>query len=501
MSVRFGAVSAVARYVLLALFLTAPAWAPLTRPGLPASQVGPLPVLKLYAVERGEGPALGQPLDRWRGEGPWPYAVARAWRLLGVSGVTAIKGSMGLALAVLALALLGWASFLAGARAGVLAALLAVLAPPLLGALYFTGDLAALWVAAALALAAWGLAIPAHWGRLAAAAGSFIALASLPGLGLWAAAALLVMALGRRRWQGVLAVLVGAFLGLLLNTPWSRPLLPAADALGVQAYQLVEPGWIWITDAIGLANAGPALSFSLGLPLLGVLIVSLWALGGRRFHLISPWLWPLALGLLLVLASLDVVVQRVAFILATVPAPWQLLLLALPLLAVTAASALRFLPELRQTPLWAALLILPLLGAAPFLSPAGVVYDVPSTAVATFGDQQVMLLRLERVGTPAPGADVTVHAEWMALQPLDFDYNIFLHAEDAAGATHSQIDVQPLGGERPMTTWKPGEIITDTYQLVILPDAPAGLHLTLGLYNWQTLERLRTAGGNALEVP
>jgi hypothetical protein len=112
-----------------------------------------------------------------------------------------------------------------------------------------------------------------------------------------------------------------------------------------------------------------------------------------------------------------------------------------------------------------------------------------------------MLLRLEREGTPAPGADVTVHAEWMALQPLDFDYNIFLHAEDAAGATHSQIDVQPLGGERPMTTWKPGEIITDTYQLVILPDAPAGLHLTLGLYNWQTLERLRTAGGNALEVP
>lgn len=459
-------------------------------------------MLKLYAVERGEGPALGQPLDRWRGEGPWPYAVAQAWRLLGVvSGATAIKGSMGLALAVLALALLGWAGFLAGARAGVLAALLAILAPPLLGALYFTGDMAALWVAAALALAAWGLAIPVRWGWLAAAAGSLIALASLPGLGLWAAVTLLVMALGRRRWTGVLAVLVGAFLGLLLTTPWSRPLLPAGEGLGVQVYQLVEPGWAWVTDAMGLASTGPALSFSLGLPLLGLLIVSMWALSGRRLSPVSPWLWPLALGLLLLVASLDIVAHHVALIATTVAAPWQLLLLALPLLAVTAASALRFLPELRQAPLWAALLILPLLAAVPYLSPARVVYDVPSTAVATFGEQQVMLLRLEREGTPAPGADVTVHAEWMALQPLAFDYSLFLHAEDAAGATHSQIDVQPLGGERPMTTWKPGEIIADTYHLAIPSDAPAGLHLTLGLYNWQTQERLRTAGGNALEVP
>ncbi len=460
-----------------------------------------MPALKLYAVERGEGPGLGQPLDRWRGEGPWSYAVARAWRLLGVSGVTAMKGSMGLALTVLALALMGWTSFLAGARAGVLAVLLAILAPPLLGALYVTGDMAALWVAAALALAAWGLAIPAAWGWLAAAAGSFIALASLPGLGLWAVVALLVMALAKWRWQGILAVLVGALLGLLLTTPWSRPMLPAGDTLGVQIYQLVEPGWVWITDAIGLAGTGSTMSFSLGLPLLGLLVVSIWALGGRRYTSNLPWLWPLALGLLVVLASLDIVAQLIALIPATIAAPWHLLLVALPLLAMTAASALRFLPELRQAPLWAALLILPLLGAAPFLSPARVVYDVPSAAVATFGDQQVMLLRLEREGTPAPGADVTVHAEWIALQPLDFDYNIFLHAEDASGATHSQTDVQPLGGERPMTTWKPGEIMTDTYRLSIPPDAPADLHLTLGLYNWQTQERLRTAGGNALEVP
>lgn len=501
MSVRFGAVSAVARYVLLLVLLTAPAWAPLTRPGLPENQAGPLPVLKLYAVERGEGTSLGQPLDRWRGEGPWPFAFARAWHILGASGVAAIKGSMGIALAVLALAVLGWAALLSGVRAGVLAALLAVLAPPFLGALYFTGDLAAVWVAAGLALAAWGLAIPGRWGWFAAAAGSLIALASLPGLGLWAAVTLLVLALGRRRWQGALAVVVGSVLGLLLTIPWSRPLLPASAGTGVQFYQLVEPGWAWVTDALGLASAGPALSFSLGLPLLGLLIAAIWALSGGRLRSSSPWLWPLALGLGLVFASLDGVAQHVALVPATVAAPWHLLLLALPLLAVTAASVLRFLPELRQAPLWAALLVLPLLGAAPFLSPDLEVYDVPFTAVATFGDQQVMLLRLEHEGTPAPGAGVTVHAEWMALKPLDFDYNIFLHAEDAAGATYGQVDTQPLGGERPMTTWKPGEIMTDTYQLVIPPDAPAGLHLTLGLYNWQTQERLQTSGGNALEVP
>ncbi len=501
MSGRFGAVSALAGYVLVALLLSAPAWAPLTRPGLPASQSGPLSVLKLYSFERGEGLALGQTSDRWRGEGPWAYGVARMGRLVGLSGVAAVKLSMGLALAVLAAALLGWVSLLAGVRAGVLAALLAVLAPPVLGAIYITGAPAVLWVTAGLTLAAWGMVAPGRWGWVLAGLGSFIALSALPGLGLWAAAVLLVLALSRRRWPAAVAVLAGAGLGLFLTTPWSRTVQAAGDSQGVQLYQLVEPGWAWVTDAMGIAAARPALSFSLGFGLLGLLIVAIWALADRRSIPRGPWLWPLALGGLLVAASLDEVAERVAFIRATTPAPWYLLLLALPLLAATAASALRFLPGLRQAPLWAALLILPLLAAVPFLSPDMLVYDVPPAAAATFGDQQVMLLNLERQGTTAPGSDVTLKATWLALQPLDFDYNVFVHAEDASGASYAQVDVQPQAGVRPMTTWQPGEIVTDTYHLTIPVQAPDGLHLTLGLYNWQTQERLRTGSGNALDLP
>ena len=157
MSAKSAAMGRIARYLLLALLLTLPVWAALTRPGLPASRVGPLPVLNLHAFASGQAPVVATAPDRWRSDGPFAYLVARGVLALGGDAVVAVKVSTVLALLLLGLALYVWATRMAAQRGAVLAVVLLFYAPALLGALYLAGDVAALWTLAGLALAGWGL--------------------------------------------------------------------------------------------------------------------------------------------------------------------------------------------------------------------------------------------------------------------------------------------------------------------------------------------------------
>ena len=155
---RFSAALVSARHLLLLLLLTLPAWAPLTRPGLPATLAGPLPVLNLYAFERGQAPAVGSTADGWRSDGPWTYAVAQLPRWLGADGVTAMKWSATLALLALAVGVYGWAGRVAGRSAGVVAALLVTLAGPVLSTPDVAGPGAPPGAPAGVTLAGRGLA-------------------------------------------------------------------------------------------------------------------------------------------------------------------------------------------------------------------------------------------------------------------------------------------------------------------------------------------------------
>ena len=56
-------------------------------------------------------------------------------------------------------------------------------------------------------------------------------------------------------------------------------------------------------------------------------------------------------------------------------------------------------------------------------------------------------------------------------------------------------------GPLPTTAWRPGEIVPDTRTIVVPADAPPGRYrVTIGLYNYQTMERLPAsdAAGAAL---
>jgi hypothetical protein len=52
----------------------------------------------------------------------------------------------------------------------------------------------------------------------------------------------------------------------------------------------------------------------------------------------------------------------------------------------------------------------------------------------------------------------------------------------------------PQGGKTPTSGWRPGALVEDQYTLALKPGAPPAIHYVLGLYQWQTGQRLPTAG-------
>ncbi len=87
------------------------------------------------------------------------------------------------------------------------------------------------------------------------------------------------------------------------------------------------------------------------------------------------------------------------------------------------------------------------------------------------------------LGEAAGGAlPITLH--WQAAAQPDRDYSVFVHLVDADGNIISQSDGVPLGGARPTTGWRPGEFISDAYNLTIPADLPPGSYdLFVGLYD------------------
>lgn len=420
---------------LLLLFLTLiPAWAPLTRPGLPQWLPGALPVLRLYAREQGAAWDVGWVLDSG-----FAYGAARALRLMGLDGVTAIKASL-----IVGMMLLGWVTWLwtrrlFGHRAGILAVMLLLYAPVFLSAIYIFGAIAAVWI-----LLGWNLL----------------------GLGV-----------SLRGWPRVLMTLVGAVLTaanltFLFKTPLALTRIPF--------YKLIEAPWFWETGAVSL-HVAPA--WTVGLPILALTSMVAWlAFRHRQGGQTVGWL----------------IGSGVLFIIVALFAPGDVALVAIliasSMLAMAAAGLLVWMPMLKAPAPWAALLILPFLAAGPALSPNFQAYPVPERPAGVFGPQQILLIDAHLTAPPAAGQTLVLDTVWQATRPIDFDYNLFIHVIAPDGNLVAQWDGQPLSN-RPMTTWVPGEVLTGRYELAIPTDAPTPLRVRLGLYNWQSGQRLRLPDG------
>ncbi len=98
--------------------------------------------------------------------------------------------------------------------------------------------------------------------------------------------------------------------------------------------------------------------------------------------------------------------------------------------------------------------------------------------------------------SPHPASEpLAIVLRWETSAPLPIDYTIFLHMTDADGNVIAQNDAQPRWlFENPMTRWQPGQPVLDSHTLAA-PLPPGNYRLRLGLYNWQTLERLPLSDG------
>ena len=105
-------------------------------------------------------------------------------------------------------------------------------------------------------------------------------------------------------------------------------------------------------------------------------------------------------------------------------------------------------------------------------------------------------------GTVRSGDVLPLTLLWRSVTRLDADYTVTVRLWDTAGRMVLQTDQQPVDGFRPTSTWETGEIIRDNYALVLPADLASGYYrLTVGVYQWPSLQRLPLQAPAGLELP
>ncbi len=98
-----------------------------------------------------------------------------------------------------------------------------------------------------------------------------------------------------------------------------------------------------------------------------------------------------------------------------------------------------------------------------------------------------------------PGGSLVVTVAWSAEAGLRADWSIFLHLAGEQERPLAQFDGYPFGGWLPTSQWQPGRVYADTYSLPLPDDLPPGPYrLLLGVYDWQSGDRLAPQSGRAL---
>lgn len=103
---------------------------------------------------------------------------------------------------------------------------------------------------------------------------------------------------------------------------------------------------------------------------------------------------------------------------------------------------------------------------------------------------------------PVPAGDVVqLGLHWLAGDPGDTRYKVFLQLLDADSQVVAQRDAEPVGESRPTNTWQTGETIVDRHGLLVPPGTPPGSYrLITGLYDRADGRRVPTTTGDSIEL-
>jgi hypothetical protein len=183
--------------------------------------------------------------------------------------------------------------------------------------------------------------------------------------------------------------------------------------------------------------------------------------------------------------------------------PWQLLAFVSLALAIVAGAAIEFEPRLTRPPMLAFFVALPIVASYGYLAPRFLDANPTRPPIATFGNNEIVLLDYRIVGPLRHGATVRLHLTWQALRQVNHDYTVFVHAVHEDGKVYAQEDSKPQDGASPTIHWKPGQVISDTHTIQIDVEGPReGYHIEFGLYVAATGRRAPTdVGLDFVRVP
>jgi len=121
--------------------------------------------------------------------------------------------------------------------------------------------------------------------------------------------------------------------------------------------------------------------------------------------------------------------------------------------------------------------------------------DIPNPVYFNL-DNKIALVGYDLDRTAAaPGEAFQVTVYWKALSKMDQNYSVFTQVLGEGDSIWAQKDSWPRGGDAPTSIWEVGQIVEDTYVLVVKEDAPAGAYdLQVGVYLGETGDRLSLLG-------
>jgi len=490
------------------LFLGIFAWAPATYPGYWQALEGFAPVFNV--AQPGRLATIAMVPDLWRGSGAATFLVARPWLLIGADAVTATRIAFIFCFLLGGLGIYVWLRDRLGDRAAGLAGLIYMLAPPFLATVYVRGSLSDALIVGLLPIALAGVAIYAQSGSVSAAGITLIALGWMwqtqAGLSVFCSVLLLLYALlVERSPLATLVVCLSTAAAVATIFPLLAMQVPTSvqfDDHFVALFQLFRTQWAVAPSLPGWQDQYP---FQLGLVALIFSMIAFWLWCIQRPIQVPPitnrllcfgWVGLVFCGFAATAGSALLWQGSGASRLLTYP--WQLLLLTGPFLAVTAGSLPIIHRQLQQTPYWAALVLLTVFASYPNVTPDFTLYTPPSKPAAVVGNNEIVILSATLTENRQQQA-ATLAVTWQPIEVIDVDYNIFFQAlqgEAQELTVAAQLDAQPLGEEKPATAWRPGEILTNTYQLDLTSIAPTvPLQYHFGYYDWQTGLRLPVDGG------
>ncbi len=490
------------------LFLGIFAWAPATYPGYWQALEGFVPVFNV--AQPGRLATIATAPDLWRGSGAATFLLAQPWLLLGVDAATAVRITFIFSFLLGGLGIYVWLHDRLGDRAAGLAGLLYMLAPPFLATVYVRGSLSDALILGLLPIALAGVASYAQTGAVSAAGITLIALGwmwqSQAGLSVFCSVLLLLYALlVERNRMATLVVSLSTAAAFATVFPLLAMQMPPSvhfEEHFVALFQLFRAQWAVAPSLPGWQDHYP---FQLGLVALLFSGVALWLWSIQRPTQVPPitkrllcfgWVGLLICSFGATAGSAVLWQWSGASWLLTYP--WQLLLLTGPFLAVTAGSLPITHRQLQQTPYWAVLLLLTVFASYPNLTTDFTLYQPPTRPAAVIGNNEIVVLAATLTENRQQQL-ATLAVTWQPIEVIDVDYNIFFQAlqgEAQELTVVAQLDTQPLGAEKPATAWRPGEILTSTYQLDLAGVAPTvPLQYHFGYYDWQTGARLPIDGG------